>query len=114
MFGFRGKYGDNYLVFSILTNHSNIRFKMKKLRFYKKIVVLTMMFGITLILVSCGPTYVRSGYGYNNGYNRPSYGYGYGRPRPYRYYAPPVVVVPRYCPPPRRSYGGGYGRGRRW
>jgi hypothetical protein len=81
---------------------------MKKLRFHKKIVVLTMMFGIALMLVSCGPTYVRSGYGYN----RPSYGYRY--PRSYRY-AAPVVVVPRYCPPPRRGYyGRGFGRGRRW
>ena len=89
---------------------------MKKMKFHKKIVVLTMMLGIALMVVSCGPTYVRSGYGYNNGYGygRP-YGYGYSRPLPYRYYAPPVVVVPRYYPSPRRgNYGGGHGRGRRW
>jgi hypothetical protein len=82
---------------------------MKKLRFHKMFVMLTMMVGIALMVASCGPTYVRSGYGYN----RP---YGYNYPRPYRY-APPVVVVPRYYPSPRRgSYGGGhgYGRGRRW
>jgi hypothetical protein len=72
--------------------------------------MLTLIVGITLLVTSCGPTYVRSGYGYNNGYgnNRPSYGYGY--PRPYRYSAP-VVIVPRYCTPPRRNYGGGYGGG---
>jgi hypothetical protein len=84
---------------------------MKKLRFHKMFVMLTMMVGIALMVASCGPTYVRSGYGYN----RP-YGYGYNYPRPYRY-APPVVVVPRYYPSPRRgSYGDGhgYGRGRRW
>jgi hypothetical protein len=69
-----------------------------------------MIFGIALMVVSCGPTYVRGGYGYNNGYGY----YGYGYPRPYRY-APPVIVVPRYCPPPRRGYyGRGFGRGRRW
>jgi hypothetical protein len=88
---------------------------MKKLKFHKTFVMLTMLLGIALMVASCGPTYVRSGYGYNDGYryNRP-YNYGYGYPRPYRYYAPPVVVVPRYCPPPRRGYYGGYGRGRRW
>ena len=85
---------------------------MKKLRFHKTFVMLSLIVGITLMLVSCGPTYVRSGYGYN----RPNYGYSYGNPRPYRY-APPVVIVPRYYPSPRRGgYGGGhgYGRGRRW
>lgn len=87
---------------------------MKKIKFHKKIVVLAMMLGIALMVASCGPNYVRSGYGFNNGYGRP-YGYGYSRPRPYRYYAPPVVVVPRYAPPSRRgNYGGGYGRTRRW
>ena len=85
---------------------------MKKLKFHKMFIMLALIVGITLMLVSCGPTYVRSGYGYN----RPNYGYSYGYPRPYRY-APPVVIVPRYYPSPRRGgYGGGrgYGRGRRW
>lgn len=88
---------------------------MKKLRFHKLFITITLIVGITLMLVSCGPTYVRSGYGYNNGYgyNRPNYGYSYGYPRPYRY-SPPTVIVPRYYPSPRRGYGGGYGRGRRW
>jgi hypothetical protein len=91
--------------------------KMKKLKFHKTFVMLTLMVGIALMVASCGPTYVRSGYGYNDGYryNRP-YGYGYNYPRSYRY-APPVVVVPRYYPSPRRGYygkGHGYGRGRRW
>ena len=90
---------------------------MKK-RANKTFVILTLLISLTLLMDSCGPTYLRSGYGYNNGYgyNRPNYGYGYGNPRPYRY-APPVVIVPRYYPPPRRGgYGGGrgYGRGRRW
>lgn len=74
--------------------------------------MLILLVGITLMLVSCGPTYVRGGYGYN----RPNYGYSYGYPRPYRY-APPVVIVPKYYPSPRRGgYGGGrgYSRGRRW
>ena len=77
---------------------------MEKLRIHKTFVMLTMMVGIALMVVSCGPTYVRSGYGYH----RPNYGYSYGYPRPYRY-APPVVVVPRYYPAPRR---GGYSRGK--
>ena len=84
---------------------------MKK-RVNKTFVILTLLISLTLLMDSCGPTYVRSGYGYNNryGYNRPNYGYSYGYPRPYRY-APPVVIVPRYFPSPRR---GGYGGGRRW
>ncbi len=85
---------------------------MKKLKFHKTFVMLTLMVGIAFMVASCGPMYVRSGgYGYNNGYryNRPNYGYSYGYPRSYRY------SVPAYCPPPRRGgYGGGYGRGRRW
>ena len=88
---------------------------MKKLKFHKTFVMLTLMVGVALMVASCGLTYVHSGYGYNNGYgySRP-YNYGYGYPRPYRY-APPVVIMPRYCPPPRRGgYGGGYGRGKRW
>ncbi len=81
---------------------------MKKLRFHKTFVMLTMMVGIALMVASCGPTYVRGDYGNR----RPNYGYGYGRP--YRY-ARPIVVVPRYCPPPRRGYyGKGNGRGKRW
>jgi hypothetical protein len=83
---------------------------MKKIGIHKKLMMLSAVVGIMLLVASCGPTYVRSGYGYN----RP-YGYGYNYPRPYRYAAPPVVVVPRYYPP-RRNYGGygrGYGR-RRW
>ncbi len=87
---------------------------MKKVKFHKKFVMLIMLVSIAFMVASCGPTYVRGGYGYNDGYryNRP---YNYGYSRPYRYYAPPVVVVPRYCPPARRGgYGGGYGRGRRW
>jgi hypothetical protein len=81
---------------------------MKKIRIHKKLMMLTAVVGIMLLFASCGPTYVRSGYGYN----RP-YGYGYNYPRPYRYAAPPVVVVPRYYPPRRGYYGGGgnYGRG---
>ena len=75
----------------------------------RKLIMLTTVIGIMLLVASCGPTYMRSGYGYN-GYSRP-YSYGYNYPRPYRYAAPPVVIVPRYCPP-RRNYGG-YGR-RRW
>jgi hypothetical protein len=78
---------------------------MKKIGIHKKLMMLTAVVGIMLLVASCGPTYVRSGYGYN----RP-YGYGYNYPRPYRYAAPPVVVVPRYYPP-RRGYYGGYGRG---
>ena len=85
---------------------------MKKLKIHKTFVMLTMMVGIALMVASCGPTYIRGGY--DN--RRPNYGYGYGRP--YRY-ARSVVVVPRYCPPPRRGYygggnGRGNGRGRRW
>ena len=79
---------------------------MEKLRIHKTFVMLTMMVGIALMVASCRPTYVQSGYGYN----RPNYGYSYGYPRSYRY-APPIVVVPRYYPSPRR---GGYSRGRRW
>ena len=80
---------------------------MKKLGIYKTITMLTMMVGIALMVASCGPTYVRGDYGYR----RPYYNYP---PRPYRY-GSPIVVVPRYCPPPRRGYyGRGYGRGRRW
>ena len=81
---------------------------MKKLKIHKTFVILTMMVGIALMVASCGPTYVRGDYGYRRPY------YNYPPPRPYRY-APPVVVVPRYCPPPRRGYyGKGNGRGRRW
>jgi hypothetical protein len=80
---------------------------MKKTGFHKKLMMLTAVVGIMLLVASCGPTYVRSGYGYNRPYN-----YGYNHPRPYRYAAPPVVVVPRYYPP-RRSYGRGNGYGRR-
>ncbi len=67
--------------------------------------MLTMMAGIALMVASCGPTCVRGDYGYR----RPYY-------RSYRY-APQVVIVPRYCPPPRRGNygrGNGNGRGRRW
>ena len=83
---------------------------MKKLRIYKTLVMLTMMVGIALMVASCGPTYVRGDYG-----RRPYNNYP---PRSYRY-APQVVIVPRYCPPPRRGYygndhGNGRGRGRRW
>jgi hypothetical protein len=84
---------------------------MKKSRIHKAIIMLSMILGIALMLISCGPTYVRSGYGYN----RP-YSYGYNYPRPYRYSVPPpVVVVPRYSYPNRRngSYGH-HGRGRRY
>jgi hypothetical protein len=83
---------------------------MKKLKFQKAFVMLTLMVGIALMVASCGPTYVRGDYGYH----RPRY--NYPPARPYRY-AAPVVVVPRYCPLPRRGYygrGNGYGRGRRW
>lgn len=80
---------------------------MKKTGIHKKLMMLTVVVGIMLLVASCGPTYVRSGYGYNRPYN-----YGYHYPRPYRYAVPPpVVVVPRYYPP-RRNYGRGYGRGR--
>jgi hypothetical protein len=80
---------------------------MKKIGIHKKLMMLTAVVGMMLLVASCGPTYVRTGYG------RP-YGYGYNYPRPYRYAVPPpVVVVPRYCPPPRRSYGRGNGYGRR-
>lgn len=87
---------------------------MKKLKIYRTIVMLTMIVGIALMVASCGPTYVRGDYG-----RRPYYNYP---PRSYRY-APQVVIVPRYCPPPRRGYygkghgngnGNGRGRGRRW
>jgi hypothetical protein len=80
---------------------------MKETGFHKKLMMLTTVVGIMLLVASCGPTYVRSGYGYS----RP-YSYGYNYPRSYRYVAPPVVVVPRYYPQ-RRSYGRGYGYGRR-
>ena len=80
---------------------------MKKIGIHKKFMMLTAIVGIILLVASCGPTYVRTGY------DRP-YGYGYRYPRPYRYAAPPIVIVPRYCPP-RRSYGRGHGHGRgRW
>jgi len=89
---------------------------MKKFEFRKTFVMLTLIVGIALMVVSCGPTYVRSGYGYNDGYgyNRPNYGYSYGYQRPYRY--SPLVVMPRSYSYPRRGYGGGCsrGRGRRW
>lgn len=78
---------------------------MKKTGFHKKLIILTAVVGIMLLVASCEPTYVRNGYGYNRPYN-----YGNNYPRPYRYAAPPVVVVPRYYPP-RRSYYGGNGRG---
>lgn len=81
---------------------------MKNTGFHKKFMMLTAVVGIMILVASCGPTYVRSGYGYNRPYN-----YSYNYPRPYRYVVPPpVVVVPRYYPP-RRSYGRGYGYGRR-
>ena len=81
---------------------------MKKLRFHKTFIMLTMMVGIALMIASCGRTYVHGDYGYRRPY------YNYSSPRPYRY-GPQVVIVPRYCPPSRRGYhGGGYGRGRRW
>ena len=86
---------------------------MKKTGLPKKLLMLIAMVGIMLLVASCGPTYVRGGYGYNGGYNRP-HGYGYNYPRPYRYAAPPIIIAPRYCPPRRGYYGGGYGRGRRW
>ena len=83
---------------------------MKKTVIHQKLIMLIAVVGIMLLVASCRPMYVRSGYGYN----RP-YGYGYNYPRPYRYAAPPVVIVPRYCPPRRGYYGGGRGRGRgRW
>ncbi|MDZ7900266.1 MAG: hypothetical protein U5N85_19860 [Arcicella sp.] len=82
---------------------------MKKIGIHKKLMMLTAVVGMMLLVTSCGRGYVRSGYGYG----RP-YGYGYNYPRPYRYAVPPpVVVVPRYCPPPRRGNGRAYGR-RRW
>jgi hypothetical protein len=81
---------------------------MKKIGIHKKLMILTTLVGIMFLVASCGPTYVRTGYGYG----RP-YGYDYPR-RAYRYAVPPpVVVVPRYCPPPRRGNGYAYGR-RRW
>ena len=80
---------------------------MIKIGIHKKLMMLTVIVGIMLLVASCGPMYVRTGY------DRP-YGYGYRYPRPYRYAVrPPVVIVPRYCPPRRGYYGGGYGR-RRW
>ena len=72
------------------------------------LMMLTVLVGIALMVASCGPTYVRGDYG-----RRPYYNYP---PRSYRY-APQVVIVPRYCPPPRRGNygrGNGNGRGRRW
>jgi hypothetical protein len=81
---------------------------MKKTGICKKLIMLTTLVGMILLVASCGRGYVRGGYGYG----RP-YGYDYPR-RPYRYAVPPpVVVVPRYCPPPRRGNGYAYGR-RRW
>lgn len=81
---------------------------MKKLKFHKAFIILVLMVGIALMVTSCSPVYVFGDYGSR----RPNYGYGYGRP--YQY-ARPVVIVPRYCPPPRRGYyGRGNGRGRRW
>jgi hypothetical protein len=83
---------------------------MQKIGIHKKLMMLTAVVGIMLLVASCGPTYVRSGYDVR--YGRP-YGYGYNYPRPYRYAVPPpVVVVPRYYTP-RRNYGRGYGYGRR-
>jgi hypothetical protein len=81
---------------------------MEKLKFQKTLIILTLVVGIALTVVSCGPTYVRGDYGYRSRYNYP--------PRRYRYVVPPsVIVVPRYCPPPRRGYyGRGNGRSRRW
>ena len=67
-------------------------------------MMLTAIVGIMLLVASCGPTYVRSGY------DRP-YGYGYRYPRPYRYAAPPIVIAPRYCPPRRGYYGNGHNGG---
>ena len=79
---------------------------MKKTGLPKKLMMLTAVVGIMLLVASCGPMYVRSGYGYN----RP-YGYGYNYPRPYRYAVPPIVIAPRYCPPRRGYYGNGYNGG---
>ena len=85
---------------------------MKKLKFHKTFIILIVMVGIALMVVSCGRTSVRGDYGYRRPYCN------YSPPRPYRY-GPQVVIVPRYCPPPRRGYygggnGRGNGRGRRW
>lgn len=79
---------------------------MGKLKIHKTLAVLTLVVGLAMLVVSCGPTYVRGDYGYR----RPYYNYP---PRPYRYAAPArVVVVPRYCPPPQRAYRN-RGNGRR-
>jgi hypothetical protein len=73
---------------------------MKKMKIHRIVQLLTISIAITLLLASCGPSYVRM-----DG-RRPNYGYGYGygRPyQPYRYVVPPprVVVVPRYSSPGR-------------
>lgn len=81
---------------------------MKKLKFHKTFAILTIVFGIALMIASCRPNYMRGDYGNR----RPNYGNGHGR---FYSYARPPLVVPRYGPPPRRGYyGKGNSRGRRW
>jgi hypothetical protein len=80
---------------------------MRKLKIHKTLAVLTLVVGLAMLVISCGPTYVRGDYGYRRPY------YNYPPPRPYRYAVPPpprVVVVPRYSHPPRSYRGRGYGR----
>jgi hypothetical protein len=88
----------------------------------KNRTLLTSVFGLLMVvtLSSCGPSFVGVRGGYGPGWGR---GPGFG-PRPFWGYRAPVVVGPRYCPPPRvtyryynpRPYGNpGWGRGgRRW
>lgn len=94
---------------------------MRTLKFASILTLLALL--LTLLMVSCGPSYVSTGVGYGP---RPYYGYGYpyGYYRPYGYYgyrppvvvAPPVIVRPRYYAPTPRVYGapgarGGFGGG---
>lgn len=80
---------------------------MEKFKFHRTLLFLTLMVAFTVLVASCGPSYL----GVNNGYryNRPYYGYS----RPYYRYSvpPPVVVVPRYAPRYNPYYGGGRPRG---
>jgi len=84
-----------------------------------KLIPLVSALMLTVVLVSCGPSYVgvgtSPGYGYGPGY------YGGAYRAPYGYYRrPPVIVqrrtyvVPRYSSPNARSYGSGrnYGSSR--
>jgi hypothetical protein len=112
-----------FCYFTALKNQFNNKSTtaMNALKMSGVLVVLALL----LTLASCGPTYVRGGYGhgprYGYGYRPYNYGYGgggyYGYRRAPVIIAPPPVVVRPYSSG-RQGYGnygnggGNYGGGR--